>query len=77
MNILKSTKGVFCQWRSDIAKSRLAATKTDPALDPDDFSGSLRDPDGYYRWSFQDYHRHIPAELRAHRQYFSAEGRGF
>ena len=77
VNILKSTKGALCQWRSDRAKSRLAATPTDPALDPNDFSVSLRDPDGYYRRSFQDFHCHIPAELRAHRQYFSVEGRGF
>ena len=56
---------------------RMTRGASDPAIRSDDFSMSLRNPDGYYRRAFQDFHCILPQELRDHRQYFSSHNRGF
>lgn len=77
MNLLKWAKGSYLTWRASRAKQQLISLKLIDAIDPLDFSTSLRDPDAYYRRAFQDFHRTIPKELRAHRAYYAIDRRGF
>src|SRR5258705_7214723 len=42
-----------------------------------DWPRSLADPRGFYLDCFRYFHRHLPAELRAHRAYFTRCKRGF
>ena len=77
MNPLKYATGAFLGWKADRSVSSFLAMEPDPALVPEEFSTSLRDPSGYYIRMFQEFHRNCPPELRAHRDYFSQEKRGF
>jgi len=42
-----------------------------------DWAESLRDPTGFYYKCFRGFHAFLPQELRAHRDYFSRNSRGF
>jgi hypothetical protein len=44
---------------------------------PEDFASSIAEPTSYYKRAFQDFHHLLPSELREHRLFFQAEGRGF
>jgi predicted O-methyltransferase YrrM len=55
----------------------LLATDFIQLIKPDDFASSLGDPTAYYKRAFQDFHRTVPAELRAHRDYYRIDRRGF
>ena len=50
---------------------------TNQQLQSGSFSDSLKNPDAYYRRTFQDFHRTLPTELRAHRSYYGSNSRGF
>jgi SAM-dependent methyltransferase len=77
MNPLKWAKGNFIRWRANRARQQLVSGDLIKTIDPEDFATSLRDPDSYYCRAFQDFHRTIPKELRAHRAYYSIDRRGF
>jgi hypothetical protein len=77
MNPLKKAKGAYLRWRAYRAKSALLSQAPDASSSADDFAASLRDPSAYYVRAFQDFHRTCPAELRAHRDYFRQDSRGF
>ena len=77
MNALKWIKGTYLKRIADQAGERLKSQALIGTVDPADFSASLRDPDAYYCRAFQDFHRSVPAELRAHRAYFQIDRRGF
>jgi SAM-dependent methyltransferase len=74
---LKWIKRKYLEWDTQRAKQNLMSRELITAVDPEDFGGSLLDPDAYYRRAFQDFHRSLPAELRAHRTYFVNDFRGF
>jgi len=42
-----------------------------------DWGRSLQDPTAFYLDCFRFFHQRLPTELRAHRAYFTSEGRGF
>ena len=75
--LLKQAKGACLGWASRRAERRLMRQPLVTRCDPKDFTESLRDPNSYYQRSFQDFHRTLPEEIRAHRRYFQTEGRGF
>lgn len=77
MHPLKYAKGRYVQWCANRARGKLLARDAITSVDPEDFGASLRDPNAYYQRAFQDFHRVLPSELRAHRAYFQAERRGF
>ncbi len=77
MNLLKWIKGQYLKRIADQAVERLKSQELIATIDPANFADSLRDPDAYYRRAFQDFHRTVPAELRAHRAYFKIDRRGF
>ena len=76
-NFLKSAKGGYLRWLAHRAKGKLISGDLIMAVEPEHFASSLSDPDSYYRRAFQDFHRTIPEELRAHRAYFGIDMRGF
>ena len=77
MNPLNWIKGRYLSRIADQAAQRLKSQELISAIDPANFADSLRDPDAYYRRAFQDFHRTVPAELRAHRAYYRLDRRGF
>lgn len=77
MNPLKWIKGRYLGRIAENARVRLKSQELIGTIDPAKFADSLRDPDAYYRRAFQDFHRTVPAELRAHRAYYSIDRRGF
>ncbi len=48
-----------------------------PDISPAHWPDGLRDPTSFYLRCFQFFHTALPRELREHRAFFSAEGRGF
>ncbi|MES2924205.1 MAG: class I SAM-dependent methyltransferase [Verrucomicrobiota bacterium] len=77
MNPLKWIKGRYLRRIANHATARLKSQELIETVDAANFADSLRDPDAYYRRAFQDFHRTIPAELRAHRAYYGIDRRGF
>ncbi len=77
MNPLKWAKGSYIRWNAGRAKQQLISGDLITSADPAKFADSLRDPDSYYCRAFQDFHRTLPAELRAHRAYYRLDRRGF
>lgn len=77
MKFLKWIKGNYHKWIADRFKQGLLSQNPITTIDPDHFPDSLTDPDAYYQRAFQDFHRNLPAELRAHRAYFGVDRRGF
>lgn len=56
----------------------LAALPADcPEIEPRHWADSLCDPTSFYLRCLHYFHRRLPEEVRRHRAYFSAEGRGF
>lgn len=77
MKPLKWLKGKYLGWNAGRAWRQLISQAPIDTIDPDHFPDSLKNPDDYYRRSFQDFHRMLPAEVRAHRTYFVNDFRGF
>jgi hypothetical protein len=77
MNLLKWIKGQYLKHIADQAVERLKSQELISTVHPENFAESLRDPDAYYCRAFQDFHRTVPAELRAHRDYYRIDRRGF
>ena len=77
MNPFKWAKGSYIRWNANRAKQQLVSGDFIMSVEPEQFASSLSDPDSYYRRAFQDFHRTIPKELRAHRAYYSIDRRGF
>lgn len=77
MNPLNWIKGRYHSRIARQAGERLMSQELISTINPADFADSLRDPDAYYRRAFQDFHRTIPSELRAHRAYYRIDRRGF
>ena len=77
MKPLKWIKGKYLGWLSSKSKQELVSQAPISTVNPDHFPDSLKDPDAYYRRAFQDFHRTLPAELRAHRAYYGIDRRGF
>ena len=77
MKPLKWIKGKYLGWLSNRSKQELIFQAPIGSIDPDCFQDSLKAPDAYYRRAFQDFHRALPAQLRAHRSYYSIDRRGF
>lgn len=77
MNPLNWIKGRYVSRIADQARDRLKSQELIATINPANFADSLRDPNAYYRRTFQDFHRTVPAELRAHRAYFRIDRRGF
>jgi hypothetical protein len=77
MKPLKWIKGKYLRWRANKSAQHLIHQELIGKIDPDHFPDSLKDPDAYYRRAFQDFHRTIPEELRAHRAYYGIDRRGF
>ena len=77
MNPLKWIKGKYLKRNAEQAVERLKSQELIGTIDPAKFTDSLRDPDAYYRRAFQDFHRTVPTELRAHRAYYRIDRRGF
>ncbi len=73
----RRAKGRLHQWRADRARAKLLRQDMIEGVDPEELDASLRDPTRYYYRAFQDYHRTLPEALRAHRDYFSLNRRGF
>lgn len=76
MNPIGYLKGMLRNRAGKAARDEIL-NQDEIAIDPDDFSASLRSPTDYYLRAFQDFHRLIPTELRDHRGYFRSERRGF
>ena len=77
MNPLKWIKGRYLSRIARQASDQLKSQELINTIDPANFADSLRDPDAYYRRAFQDFHRSVPTELRAHRAYYGIDRRGF
>lgn len=77
MNPLKQAKGLYLGWRANRSKIALAGRAPDLALDPENLRLSLEDPSAYYVRAFQEFHHCLPAELKAHRAFFTQDSRGF
>ena len=77
MKPLKNLKGKIFHWMAGRAKARLISSKAYSSIDLNEFSISLHEPRQYYERAFQEFHHGIPASLKEHRSYFSAENRGF
>lgn len=77
LDLLKKAKRAYLRSRSEAEKSSLAKAPPDENITTDDFAISLAQPTDFYLRAFQDFHNLVPAEVRAHRKYFSEEMRGF
>lgn len=76
-NPLKLCKRAYLEWKSSRAQASALSMKADPSVDPGDFALSLKQPTDYYLRLYQVFHRELPVELGAHRDYFRQEKRGF
>ena len=79
MSLLGYLRGAV-RTRRAVRERRAALAGAEPArLDAAlaDWSRSLADPTGFYLDCFRAFHLRLPAELREHRAYFTAERRGF
>lgn len=68
------------RWRSHRARQNLLQGATGRDLEPiprAEWAESLRDPTAFYARCFRRFHRGLDPALRAHREYFTREGRGF
>ena len=69
--------------RRGVAAARADLLRIDPdetgeaRLGPDSWHQSLANPTDFYVRCFRYFHRDFPPELRAHREYFTSEGRGY
>lgn len=79
MKAIRFLKGRINSWRKRRAKRKLldACRTPAPEITREQWTESLTDPTEFYRRCFHYFQIRLPAELRAHRQYFCAEGRGF
>jgi hypothetical protein len=76
-NPLKICKRAYLEWQSARAQTAALSGDFDPSVSPDDFPISLKRPTDYYTRLHQAFHRELPNELRAHRDYFRQDKRGF
>ena len=76
-NPLKLCKRAYLEWKSARSQNAALAKDSDPSVNPTDFAISLKRPTDYYIRLYQAFHRELPQELRAHREYFRQEKRGF
>lgn len=79
MKVIRFIKGRINGWRQRRAKQLwLDACHTPaPEINRKQWAESLSNPTDFYRRCFHYFQTRLPAELRTHRQYFCAEGRGF
>jgi hypothetical protein len=67
-------------WRARLAarqKKSILQTAAPEDLKSSGWAKSLDDPTAFYLDCFRFFHQRLPEELRAHRSYFTSEGRGF
>ena len=78
-NPITSLKNRHTAWRMRRTYQHHVAhlPATAPDITPADWPQSLRDPTEFYLRCVHYFHRRLPDWARAHRAYFSSEGRGF
>lgn len=77
MNLINIIKGRFHGYLANRDRRNLLSSELVNTVDPSQFQSSLHNPSDYYRRAFQDFHRTLPPEVRAHRAYFGLDRRGF
>lgn len=77
MNFLKWIEGQYLKPSAARAVERLKSQELIGATDPARFADSLGNPDAYYFPAFQDFHRTVPEESRAHHAHYRIDRRGF
>ncbi len=79
MKILRFLKGRVHGYRATKARRVLIQKCSGPVdeITRDQWSESLRDPTAFYLRCFHYFHNNLPADLRAHREYFTQQRRGF
>src|SRR5687767_10257130 len=72
---------VMPRWKNFRATFKKLQTLRDPSvierMERDDWARSLTDPTSFYLDCFRYFHRALPADLKAHRRYFTRAKRGF
>lgn len=77
MSLTGFIKGRLSECRSYFQQRRLLAEGQVVEIQRSDWTRSLSDPTGFYEDCFRYFHSRLPADLRAHRDYFARERRGF
>jgi hypothetical protein len=79
MNPLRFIKGKLRARRAILARAALRASfsRSPAEITRADWPQSLADPTAFYRRAVEYFDRSLPVELRAHREYFTQNGRGF
>ena len=79
MNPLRLIKGKIRACRANRERTRLRNTPRMSAgeIFPSEWAGSLTDPTAFYLRAVEYFDRSLPEEFRAHRDYFTKNGRGF
>ena len=77
MSLTEYVRGLIRRRKSQIQKRVLLKEGAPDEIHREQWSGSLHDPTEFYGKCFRYFHARLPAELRAHRDYFTQERRGF
>jgi SAM-dependent methyltransferase len=77
MSLIGFTKSLALRAWAQVQKRILLRQGRPAEISRTEWSDSLRNPSGFYLKCFRYFHMNLPAELRAHRVYFSRKRRGF
>jgi hypothetical protein len=77
MSAVRFVKGRMQQRRGRVELREVLSQASVAEISREDWLKSLVDPSGFYSECVRYFHTRLPAELRAHRAYFTQESRGF